>query len=248
VTITLPEPLQRLKDAAVEIAVARYSVQELPRRICSRLTERFYRVDKAGSRELGGTGLSLAIVKHIVQARWQRSRSASSTKAPRFVVSARCGLRKQAGRNSIPCTGNSCRSQMAEGFARHLARDHHCISCAGTAPKEIHLLTIQVMKEIGIDISGQRSKGIESIPLDGSSGSSLLWRGSGELPCLSEKVEHIHWSLRDPALAKEHSGRDFAQFQRGSGPDPRTSRKSYLPPPAAALPTRRYGTLVRVLN
>ena len=63
------------------------------------------------------------------------------------------------------CTGNSCRSQMAEGFARQLANGTRIYS-AGTAPKGIHPLAARVMKEAGVDISKQQSKGLDSIPLD----------------------------------------------------------------------------------
>ena len=55
------------------------------------------------------------------------------------------------------CTGNSARSQMSEGLMRHLRDNEFEVFSAGTEPKGIHLLAIEVMKEIGIDISAQRS-------------------------------------------------------------------------------------------
>jgi arsenate reductase len=59
----------------------------------------------------------------------------------------------------ILCTGNSCRSQLAEGFLRHYAADRYEIHSAGTEPKsEIHPLAVQVMAEVGIDISEQKPK------------------------------------------------------------------------------------------
>lgn len=61
----------------------------------------------------------------------------------------------------ILCTGNSCRSQMAEGFFRHLAQGRLEVSSAGLDPKPIHPLAIQVMAEVGIDISAQTSKGVK---------------------------------------------------------------------------------------
>lgn len=58
----------------------------------------------------------------------------------------------------ILCTGNSCRSQMAEGILRHLASDKFDVFSAGTNPSEVNKMAIKVMKEIGIDISSHRSK------------------------------------------------------------------------------------------
>ena len=60
------------------------------------------------------------------------------------------------------CTGNSCRSQMAEGFLRHLAGARFEVYSAGTDPADrVHPLAVQVMAETGIDISGQRPKGVK---------------------------------------------------------------------------------------
>jgi arsenate reductase (thioredoxin) len=64
-------------------------------------------------------------------------------------------------------------------------------------------MAIQVMKEPGIDISGQHSKGVESIPLNQIHRIVTLCGEAAEsCPTLSEKVEHIHWSLPDPALVQ----------------------------------------------
>ena len=60
----------------------------------------------------------------------------------------------------IICTGNSCRSQMAEGFLRHLSNDILEVFSAGTIPSIVHPLTVQVMGEVGIDISHHTSKSV----------------------------------------------------------------------------------------
>ena len=60
------------------------------------------------------------------------------------------------------CTGNSARSQMAEGLLRHFAGDRFDAYSAGLAPKEINPLTISVMQEIGIDIRQQTSKDVKT--------------------------------------------------------------------------------------
>lgn len=59
------------------------------------------------------------------------------------------------------CTGNACRSQMAEGFARSLAGDRFDVASAGLAPSAVHPLAIEVMGEVGVDLSGHRSKAID---------------------------------------------------------------------------------------
>ncbi len=59
----------------------------------------------------------------------------------------------------ILCTGNSCRSQMAEGFLRKYHGNKYEVASAGTAPSpEVHPLAVEVMSELGIDISGQKPK------------------------------------------------------------------------------------------
>lgn len=62
----------------------------------------------------------------------------------------------------VLCTGNSCRSQMAEGFLRKYHGDRFDIHSAGTAPKDrVHPLAVRVMGEVGVDISAQRPRDVE---------------------------------------------------------------------------------------
>jgi thioredoxin type arsenate reductase len=177
----------------------------IPEKDIPRLTERFYRVDKTRSRELGGTGLGLAIVKHIVQAHGGELKIESALgKGTTVRVLLPCAPVDRRPRGILfLCTGNSCRSQMAEGFARHLAHNGIEIYSAGTLPKEIHPLAVRVMNEAGIDIAGQRAKGIETIPMETV---DLLITLCGEAdetcPALAAKVERQHWPLPDPALAR----------------------------------------------
>jgi arsenate reductase len=101
------------------------------------------------------------------------------------------------------CTANSCRSQMAEGFARSLAPKGVRVYSAGTEPRQIHPLAVKAMKEQGIDISDQRSKGLEAVPLEKIDVVVTLCGEAAErCPALPKKTEHLHWPLPDPALAQ----------------------------------------------
>lgn len=185
----------------------------IPSKDLPRLTERFYRVDKNRSRELGGTGLGLAIVKHIVQAHKGALKIESEVQKGATVRVFLPSAQAPQHIRSILflCTGNSCRSQMAEGFARRFAPNGKHIYSAGTHPKNVHPLAVQVMKEAGIDISQQRSKGLDSVPVDAIDQIITLC-GDAEATCAAIpcRVEHLHWPIPDPASA---SGDDEAVLQ-----------------------------------
>jgi arsenate reductase len=61
------------------------------------------------------------------------------------------------------CTGNSCRSQMAEAWTRHLKGDQFEVYSAGVSPKAIDPRAIKAMAEVGLDISGQKSKDVDAL-------------------------------------------------------------------------------------
>jgi arsenate reductase len=101
------------------------------------------------------------------------------------------------------CTGNSARSQMAEGLLRHLGGETFDVFSAGTSPKGLHPASIAAMKEIGIDISRHRSK-----PLEEFLGQRFDYvitvcdRARQQCPVFPGATP-IHWGFDDPAEATE---------------------------------------------
>ena len=99
------------------------------------------------------------------------------------------------------CTGNSARSQMAEGLLRDLSKGVVESLSAGTAPRGLHPLAVEVMSEIGIDITSQSSKHLDSLvgqPFDYVI--AVCDRVQDTCPNWPEAKEHIRWSFEDPAL------------------------------------------------
>ena len=100
------------------------------------------------------------------------------------------------------CTGNSCRSQMAEGFARHLAGDRWEVASAGIEPSVVNPLAVAVMAEVGIDISRQVSKPIDPELLHRAAVIITLCGDAEErCPVTPPQVRRVHWPLPDPAKA-----------------------------------------------
>jgi len=100
------------------------------------------------------------------------------------------------------CTGNSRRSQMAEGFARHYAGDKLEVYSAGTTPEPIPDETIAVMHEVSVDISGQRSKGLDEVPKEVDVVVTVCDRAAEACPFFPGSPRVLHWSLADPASAQ----------------------------------------------
>jgi arsenate reductase len=118
----------------------------------------------------------------------------------------------------VLCTGNSCRSQMAEGFLRQLAGDRFNVFSAGTDPKEeIHPLARQVMNEVGVDISDQHPKGLEDF-LGRMAVRHLIIVCSGAdencpriFPGLGER---LFWPFDDPAAFEGSPEETLDEFRR----------------------------------
>ena len=102
----------------------------------------------------------------------------------------------------ILCTGNSARSQMAEGLLRHDAGDRFEVFSAGVEASFVRPQAIAVMREIGIDISGHRSKSAEEFTDQEFDHVITVCDNANErCPAFPGKTKRIHWSFDDPAAA-----------------------------------------------
>jgi len=105
----------------------------------------------------------------------------------------------QPARVLFICTGNSSRSQMAEGWLRHLGGSHLTACSAGTAPTSLHPMAIAAMKELGIDISGQKVKGLDE--LTGQLFDRVVTLCDRAREACPELPAATHWSTPNPAAA-----------------------------------------------
>ncbi|MEO6050099.1 MAG: arsenate reductase ArsC [Pyrinomonadaceae bacterium] len=102
----------------------------------------------------------------------------------------------------ILCTGNSARSQMAEGLLRHLAGDRFEVESAGTVASFVRPQAITVMAEIGIDITPHRSKCLdEFLRTQFDYIITVCDHAAQNCPIFPGKAKPIHWSFEDPAEA-----------------------------------------------
>ena len=113
------------------------------------------------------------------------------------------------------CTGNSCRSQMAEGFLRHIAGDRFEVFSAGVKPTQVNPLAIKVMAEAGIDISEHRSKSaMEFIGQQFDYIITVCDNAKQTCPVFPGKHEKIHWDLEDPAEAQGSEEERIVVFRK----------------------------------
>ena len=97
------------------------------------------------------------------------------------------------------CTGNSIRSQMAEGFCRAFSGGKLDVYSAGVSPSSIHPITMEVMKEEGIDISDQTSSSIGEVPFHSADHViTLCDHAQSVCPPVPSSVDRRHWSIKDP--------------------------------------------------
>jgi arsenate reductase len=116
----------------------------------------------------------------------------------------------------VLCTGNSCRSHLAEGILRHALGDRFRVESAGSKPAGyVHPLAVRVMGEIGIDISGHRSKHLsEFLSEDIRTVITVCGNADQECPVFLGQVARHHWPFDDPAHATGSEEEQLAVFRR----------------------------------
>jgi arsenate reductase len=126
------------------------------------------------------------------------------------------------------CTGNRARSQMAEGLLRHLAGDRFRVDSAGIEPKGVARSAVEVMREIGIDITGQRSKPVEEFADQRFDFVITVCDSARErCPVFAGEGTRLHWSVADPADAEARGESPLAAF-RAARDDLRTRIEGFL--------------------
>ena len=112
------------------------------------------------------------------------------------------------------CTGNSARSQMAEGLLRHDGGDACEVSSAGTKPTHVRPEAIAVMRELGIDISGQRSESVDEFAgQDFDYVITVCDDAKQSCPVFPAKTKRIHWSIKDPAAVQGSEDERLTAFR-----------------------------------
>jgi arsenate reductase len=100
------------------------------------------------------------------------------------------------------CTGNSCRSQMAEGLLRHMAGDRFEVASAGTHPQGLNPGAVAAMREIGIDIAHQQSKPVDHFAREHFDDViTVCDRAKESCPIFPVQPSVLHWTFDDPASA-----------------------------------------------
>ena len=113
------------------------------------------------------------------------------------------------------CTGNSCRSQMAEGWAKKYLSEDWIIYSAGIEAHGLNPKAVEAMNEVGIDISSQTSDIIDSELLNSADFVvTLCGDAADKCPMTPPQVKREHWGFDDPAKAQGTEEEKWAVFQR----------------------------------
>lgn len=115
----------------------------------------------------------------------------------------------------ILCTGNSCRSQMAEGVLRHYGNRQYEVFSAGTKPSSVNPIAIQVMKEIGIDISKHRSKHVDEFKGQTFDRVITVCNNAQEsCPFFPGNIKRLHWEFPDPPHGEAVTAAIVEEFRK----------------------------------
>ncbi|CDQ21411.1 arsenate reductase [Halobacillus karajensis] len=113
------------------------------------------------------------------------------------------------------CTGNSCRSQMAEGFGKKYLSDKYDVKSAGIEAHGLNPNAVKAMKEVDVDISDQTSDIIHSDILNNAEYAiTLCGDANDKCPMTPPHVTRFHWGFDDPAKAEGTEEEKWAFFQR----------------------------------
>lgn len=115
----------------------------------------------------------------------------------------------------IVCSGNSARSQIAEGLLRSFLGGKVEVHSAGTHPSRVNPLAIEVMKELAIDISGHRSKSVNEFAGQEFDYVITVCDSARETcPVFSGRAQRLHWTFEDPAAVSGSEEERKAVFRR----------------------------------
>ena len=115
----------------------------------------------------------------------------------------------------ILCTGNSARSQMAEGLLRRDGGGRFEVESAGTHPGHVRPEAIAAMREVGIDISGHRSKSVDEFAgREFDVVITVCDNARENCPVFPGRTRRVHWSFEDPAAARGDFDERLAVFRR----------------------------------
>lgn len=113
------------------------------------------------------------------------------------------------------CTGNSCRSQMAEGYARKYLNGHYEVQSAGVEVHGLNPLAVEAMAEDGVDISNQTSTLIDPTYYQSADLIiTLCGDARDRCPAIPTKAKKLHWPLPDPAQANGSREEKMAIFRQ----------------------------------
>jgi len=113
------------------------------------------------------------------------------------------------------CTENSARSQMAEALLRHLGGSAFEVYSAGTRPSTVHPLTVRVMREVGIDVTGQRSKSVDVFAgMTFDVVVTLCDEARETCPVFPGAPSQLHWDIPDPRAVEGSDDERLAAFRR----------------------------------